>query len=97
MLANIEVTIYRSQSSAMQSSSQKTQKWKIKFPNDNSKYNYELMNWSGSKDTKQQLNLFFNSKEEAINFAEKNNWKFEIIEPHQKRVKLKSYADNFTS
>ena len=97
MLENIEVTIYRLDKSATQSANSSKQKWKIKFPNDLSKFNYELMNWTGSRDMKQELNLIFQNKNHAINFAEKNNWKYKVKEPNIKRVIKKSYDDNFTN
>ena len=78
-------------------SATKSKLWYIKFPTDQTKFNYDLMNWTGSKDTKQQLALNFTTKEQAINFAEKNNWKYIIKEPKGKIIKAKSYADNFTS
>ncbi len=97
MLENIEVTIYRSDKSATQSANSSKQKWKIKFPSDLSQFNYELMNWTGSRDMKQELELIFKKKEEAISFAEKNNWKYKVKEPNIKRVIKKSYDDNFTN
>ncbi|MFZ8865320.1 MAG: NADH dehydrogenase ubiquinone Fe-S protein 4 [Rickettsiales bacterium] len=96
MLQNINVIIYTPSKTAMQSATKKSL-WYIKFPPDQTKFNYELMNWTGSKDTKQQLSISFASKEQAINFAEKNNWKYQIKEPKVKIVKAKSYADNFVN
>lgn len=97
MLENIEVTIYKSDKSASQSANSSKQKWKIRFPNDPSKFNYELMNWTGSKDMKQELDLTFENREQAIIFAEKNNWKYKIKEPNIKRLVRKSYDDNFSN
>lgn len=96
MLKNINVTICKPSNTAMQSGT-KNKLWQIKFPTDQTKFNYDLMNWTGSKDTKQQLSLNFATKEQAINFAEKNNWKYNIKEPKKRIVKVKSYAENFTT
>jgi len=97
MLENIEVIIYKAAKNAMQSGVKKGKCWKIQFPADQTKYQYDLMNWTGSADTRQQLNLAFETKGQAVQFVEKNNWKYQVIEPLNKKVKPKAYADNFTS
>ncbi len=97
MLENLRVTIYSPAKTAMQSGTAKTNIWKIKFPADKTKYLYNLMSWPGSKDTKQQLDLEFPTKEQAIHFAEKNNWKYRVLNPQTKKILPKSYASNFTS
>ena len=40
--------------------------------------------------------LFFDDLESAINFAEKNNYKYEIQKPNKRNLIKKSYAENFT-
>jgi len=97
MLENIEVTIYAEAQNAMQSGMTKGKYWKVRFAADQTKYNYRPMNWTGSSNTKQQLNLNFETKEQAILFVEKNNWKYQIIEPLVKKLKPKSYAENFNA
>ena len=74
----------------------KYQQWKIKFPTDTSKYTYNLTGWTGSRNTRQQLNLTFSSQEQAISFAQKKNWKYKVILPKQRKIIAKSYATNFT-
>ena len=54
------------------------------------------MGWEASDDTSGEVKLKFASKQSAINFAKKNNIKYEIIEPKKKKFVIKSYADNFT-
>ena len=94
MLKNINIIIYQPSRTAMQSGT-KDKLWHIKFPTDQTKFNYGLMGWTGSKDTKQQISLGFATKEQAINFAEKNNWKYEIKESKKTKIIPKSYANNF--
>lgn len=89
------VTILKSAKSATQSGLAKTKSWEIKFPCDHTKYNYKLMNWSGSKDTLEQLNLNFPTKESAIHFAESRGFDYKVVEPQVKLVRKKSYSDNF--
>ena len=54
-----------------------------------------LMGWETSSDTLEEIILKFPTKEKAIEYAEKNNISFKIIEPKKKRFVIKSYADNF--
>jgi hypothetical protein len=53
------------------------------------------MGWESSSDTYSELKLEFTTKELAITYAKKNKIDFEIIEPKQRKVVKKSYADNF--
>ena len=54
------------------------------------------MGWESSTDTLNELKLEFSTKELAIEYANKNKIKFEIIESKEKQFIKKSYADNFT-
>ena len=54
------------------------------------------MGWSGSNDTLKQINLKFHSKEEAIDYAELHSLKYRILNNNIKKIKPKSYADNFS-
>ncbi len=51
--------------------------------------------WSGSADTKAQVQLQFDSLELAREYAVKHGWGYEIMEPNTRKVKPKLYADNF--
>ena len=86
--------IYVPTKSAMQSGKGKTEKWVLEFVSQKSKYN-PLMGWESSKDTNSQIKLNFSSKEQAIEYANKNNIKYKLIEPNKKKFVIKSYADNF--
>ena len=54
-----------------------------------------LMGWETSNDTLEEVVLKFPTKEKAIEYAEKNNISYNIIEPNKKEFVIKSYADNF--
>ena len=86
--------IYLPTKSAMQSGKGKTEKWVLEFVSQKSKYN-PLMGWESSKDTNSQIKLNFSSKEQAIEYANKNNIKYKLIEPNKKKFVIKSYANNF--
>ena len=78
----------------MQSGMKKFDKWIIEFITEDPGKN-PLMGWESSSDTYSELNLEFKTKELAIDYAKKNKIDFEVIEPHKKKITIKSYADNF--
>ena len=53
------------------------------------------MGWESSTDTFSELKMNFTTKEKAIEYAEKNKIKFELIEPKERKIVKKSYSDNF--
>ena len=86
--------IYKPSKTAMQSGTKKFEKWVIEFITDKPGTN-PLMGWESSTDTYSELNLKFQSKELAIEYAKKNKIDYELIEPKTRNVNKKSYADNF--
>ena len=53
------------------------------------------MGWTSSADTRQQLRMSFDTKEEAIAFADRNGIPFRVVEPKIRKPRRKSYAENF--
>ena len=53
------------------------------------------MGWVGSGDMRGQLRLKFNSKADAIAYAERNGLAYNVTEPNIRSVRPKSYSDNF--
>jgi len=54
------------------------------------------MGWTACRDTVSQLSLRFRTAEEAVGFARKNGWKYEVQESYEESTwKAKSYASNF--
>ena len=86
--------IYIPSKTAMQSGYGKQKKWVLEFETKDSKIN-PLMGWESSTDTLNSINLKFQTKEKAIEYAQNNGIIFKVIEPNKKEFVLKSYADNF--
>ena len=86
--------IYKPSKTAMQSGTKKYDKWIIEFITENTGIN-PLMGWESSTDTYSELNLEFKTKELAIEYAKKNKIDYELIEPKNRKINKKSYADNF--
>ncbi len=87
--------IYKPSKTAMQSGLKKFEKWVIEFITDKPDTN-PLMGWESSTDTYSEINLEFENKDLAIEFAKKNKIDYEIIEPKIRKKIKKSYSDNFT-
>jgi len=89
--------IYRQTKSAMQSGKLNCKKWlMVPLEEHNSRSINPLMHWVSSDNTQNQLRFEFANKTDAIDFAQKNNFLFEVIEPQESTIKPKSYAENFT-
>ena len=86
--------IYKPSKTAMQSGIKKFDKWVIEFVAEKPGIN-PLMGWESSSDTYSELNLEFKTKELAIEYAKKNKIDYELIEPKNRKINKKSYADNF--
>jgi hypothetical protein len=89
------VRIYKPAKTAMQSGRAKTDQWLLEAVPTHRKSPENLMGWVSSADTFSEIKLKFDNKETAIAKAEKNGWAYEVIAPHSKTVRPKSYADNF--
>ena len=79
----------------MQSGGRNTKSWLLSFDTLD-KGTDPLMGWETSKDTMSEVRLEFSTKEQAINYAKKNNINYYIVEPQKHKVIKKSYSENFT-
>src|SRR5215472_16123277 len=87
--------IYQPARNAMQSGKARTKKWVLEYEPERAREIEPLMGWTASSDMRQQVSLDFDTKEEAIAYAEKNGIPFQEFEPHKPVAKSKSYSDNF--
>ena len=78
----------------MQSGIGKTKNWILEYIDKKTGIN-PLMGWESSTHTLSEVKLEFSTKENAIRYAKKNRLIFELIEPKEKKIIKKSYADNF--
>ena len=91
-----EARIYQPTKTATQSGWAKTQAWILEFEPSEARRTEPLMGWISSGDTSCQVKLRFSSKEEAIKYAERENLTYQVMEPKRRRIRPKSYADNFS-
>ena len=86
--------IYKPTKTAMQSGTGNTKNWLLEFDTINTGIN-PLMGWESSKDTMSEVKLEFSTREQAINYAKKNDIDYYVIEPQKRKIIKKSYSDNF--
>lgn len=91
----MQARIYQPAKSSMQSGTANCSYWLIEFSADNSKAIEPIMGWTSSKEMLQEVKLKFHSKEAAVDFANANNYSYQVIEPKTKKLVKRSYADNF--
>lgn len=91
------VRIYQPPKNAMQSGRATTRRWVVEFEPAAPRQVEPLMGWTSSADTRQQLRLYFDSKEEAVAYCEREGLMYMLEEPQGRAVKPKAYADNFAA
>ena len=87
--------IFQPTKTAMQSGHAKTKDWVLEYEPESPREIEPLMGWTSSNDMLSQVSLSFDTKEEAIAYAETNGVPYRVFEPHKRKLSKKSYADNF--
>ena len=54
------------------------------------------MGWTASSDMRQELGLSFADKDQAIAFCEKHGIAYTVADPKTRKVRPKSYSENFS-
>ena len=93
----IKARIYQPAKNAMQSGLAKTHRWYLKFEPSAARVVEPLMGYTSSADTRQQLNLSFESKEDAIAYAERQGIDYQVVEPKHRKRRIVAYSDNFAT
>ncbi|HVL70399.1 MAG TPA: ETC complex I subunit [Beijerinckiaceae bacterium] len=87
--------IYRPARNAMQSGQARTKLWALEFEPERPREIEPLMGWTSSSDTRQQVRLWFDTREEAVQYAERAGLAYRVEEPRQPQRRIMAYADNF--
>ena len=69
--------------------------WTLEYEPEEARAIEPLMGWTSSSDMKSQVKLTFDSKEEAIAYAERHGIPYRLEEPKPVVRKILSYSDNF--
>jgi hypothetical protein len=89
--------IYKPARTAMQSGTAKTKEWVLDYEPEQPRTVEPLMGWTSSGDMKQQLRLFFETKEEAISHCERQGIAYQIFESKPRQRQRMAYSDNFAN
>lgn len=91
----MRVRIYQPAKTAMQSGRGNMRRWVLEFEPAVRREADPLMGWTSSADTRRQLRIYFDSRDEAVAHAERNGLAYTVDESHDRKIRPKSYADNF--
>jgi hypothetical protein len=89
--------IFRPAKTAMQSGKAAATTWLLEFEPESARLPDPLMGWAQSKDMNGQVRLRFETREEAIAYAQAHGIAFRVMDPRPVKRVLKAYADNFAS
>lgn len=89
--------IYRPAKTAMQSGKAKSHDWRLEFEPATARTQDPLTGWTSTTDMNGQVRLSFETKEEAVDYAERHGIAFRLHEPQDAPLILKAYADNFAT
>jgi len=70
-------------------------KWTLEFEREQPQRPDPLTGWSGSGDTKTQVWLSFDTKEEALAYAKRKGFTVHLVPAAPVAMKIQAYADNF--
>jgi hypothetical protein len=87
--------IYLPAKTAMQSGRSKSQEWLLEFEPSSARVSDPLMGWTQSSDMNGQVRLRFETREEAVAYAQRHGIAFEVLTPAQHKKVVRAYADNF--
>ena len=87
--------IYKPARNAMQSGTANTKEWVLDYEPEQPRMIDPLMGWTSSSDMKSQVRLRFDTKDEAIAYAERNGIAYRVEDPKPATRKIVSYSDNF--
>ena len=87
--------IFKPAKTAMQSGPARTKDWVLEFEPEAPREIDPLMGWTSSGDMRSQVRLSFETKEEAIAYAQRAGLAYKVSEPQVRNPVRKSYADNF--
>lgn len=91
--------IYKPSKTAMSSGKAKTKRWILDFAVDAPREVDPLMGWTSLADTQSQVRMTFESREEAVAYAEAHGIDAIVVEPKPRRpnIRPRGYGENFAT
>ena len=81
---------------AMQSGRANTKEWVLEFEPSSALVSDPLMGWTVSTDMNGQVRMMFDTREEAVAYAQAHGIAFRVMDPRPVKRVIKAYADNFS-
>ncbi|WP_099827216.1 ETC complex I subunit [Oceaniglobus indicus] len=91
--------IYRPAKTAMSSGTANTRDWILEFVANSPREVDPLMGWTSSDDTQAQVRLRFETKEQALEYAQENGIMAVVTTPRTRRANIRpgGYSENFAT
>jgi len=89
--------IYRPAKTAMSSGTANAQQWVLEFAPAEAREVDPLMGWTSSGDTQTQVKMRFDTKQEALDYAEAHGIDAVVRESHRRKLNIRAggYGENF--
>ena len=87
--------ITEEQRKTTQSGKSRAGRWTLEFERQQPQRPDPLTGWSGSGDTRTQVRISFDNKEEALAYAERKGLTVHLVPAPPVPLKIQAYADNF--
>jgi hypothetical protein len=87
--------IVQEQRKTTQSGKAQAGSWTLEFEREQAQRPDPLTGWNGSGDTRTQVRLRFDTKEEALAYAQRKGLTVHLVPAAPVGLKLQAYADNF--
>ena len=91
--------IYKPAKTAMSSGTAKTHAWVLEFAPASARAVDPLMGWTSSSDTQAQVQMSFETKEAALEYAAENGIDATVQEPKTRKANIRAggYGENFAT
>lgn len=91
--------IYQPARTAMSSGQAKTKTWVLDFAPSSKRTVDPLMGWTSSSDTQTQVKLTFETKEDALAYADENGIDAVVFDPQKRATNIRpgGYGENFAT
>jgi len=94
----MDARIFKPKKSAMTSGRGNTREWVLEFiSQDAARSTDPLMGWTSINDTTGQVRMTFETRDQAIAYAKRQNLIFSVDEAVERKRLVKSYSENFAS
>ena len=87
--------IFRPAKTAMQSGRAQTRKWVLEYEPATPRQPDPLMGWASAADTLNEVQLRFDTRDEAVAFADRSGLDYTVIAPHEQRREAEELCRQF--